>query len=469
MDDKVYSVDSDNIMTHIIGLDANSLYPSVFSSVYNEHNPYTDGKMYMPGRIKETVICETDELKQKALNIIKSKNELFITEIKAHIDPQYINEFINFPPIHRNIEITTSKEFIGEYMYDVMEKNHFKTNYKENKLTMLLSTHDQFMSFSSYYLWLLMDHFHLIIDDIKSIITFTKHDGFNSFVTELMNKRIEAMGKKNKGQEQFCKICLNGSYGYDGMNQEKFNKIAIKNRSQTFLTHIRDNHVSTHKIANDMYFVTYKPKECKCETCIQEAFFTLDNAKFWMLTFVYKFMFRCLDMDKLHFVEGDTDSVYFAVSGNPNEDYKQKFQYVIKDQDYYDQHIYDWLPNPDKDIYDHKKLLVFAIEKEDENCVALAPKCYCLFPNSNITKSKGVSKVNKYDHKDYDNVLNKHNIITGTNTSFQTRDNNGSWKMSKITIRKNCLTGINTKAVVLKNHSCAPFIQGIDALNYFVL
>ena len=45
------------------------------------------------------------------------------------------------------------------------------------------------------------------------------------------------------------------------------------------------------------------PKTYKCDTCLQEAVFTLDNAKFWYLNFVYNFMYKCLDMDKIHFIE----------------------------------------------------------------------------------------------------------------------------------------------------------------------
>jgi hypothetical protein len=31
----------------------------------------------------------------------------------------------------------------------------------------------------------------------------------------------------------------------------------------------------------------------------------------------YGFFAKCLDMDKIHFVEGDTDSMYLAVAGDP--------------------------------------------------------------------------------------------------------------------------------------------------------
>jgi hypothetical protein len=67
------------------------------------------------------------------------------------------------------------------------------------------------MSFSSYYLWFLIDKCHFIFDDIKSIIIFTRHDRFGDFVNEFMKNRIEAiMTNNNRGKEQFCMTSLNG-------------------------------------------------------------------------------------------------------------------------------------------------------------------------------------------------------------------------------------------------------------------
>jgi hypothetical protein len=41
-------------------------------------------------------------------------------------------------------------------------------------------------------------------------------------------------------------------------------------------------------------------------------------------------MYKCLDMSKIHFVEGDTDSMYWAVSGSEDDIYEQGFKHVIK-------------------------------------------------------------------------------------------------------------------------------------------
>jgi hypothetical protein len=297
----LHSVDTDHLMTHVIGVDFNSLYPSAFSSNHNSNNPYTDGKMYMAGRILKTIIVENYPQKQECNAIINSRDQLFVAEVKGHIDDAYLNDFVNFPPIFRNLTIKTNRETIGSYMYDYMSSNNLKTDHVEKKLTMLLSTHGEYISFSSYYLWFLIDRCHFIIDDIKSVITFTKHDRFNPFVNEFMNNRIKAMFDKNKGMEQFCKTSLNGSYGYDGKNTERYIKTAVKNKSQTFQAQIYDNFISTRKINDDYYLVTYNPKTFSCDTCLQESYFTLDNAKFWYLNFIYNFMYRCLDMDRIHY------------------------------------------------------------------------------------------------------------------------------------------------------------------------
>jgi hypothetical protein len=281
-----------------------------------------------------------------------------------------------------------------------------------------------------------------------------------------MDNRIDALIKENHGKEQFCKLCLNGSYGYDGKNTEKYVRSAVKTKSEAFKAQVFDTHVDTRKLSENKYMVVSKPRSFHCDTCLQESYFTLDNAKYWYLNFVYNFMYKCLDMNRMHFIQGDTDSAYWAISGNLKEDYKQGFKYVVKDRKFYDKHIYEWMPDPSKGKYDEKKLLGLAIEKEAENCIALAPKCYTIW-NSNETislRAKGISlKKNKQiTSKDYQTAFTK--PIRGIDVHFRMKDG----VMSQVTIYKNAITATHTKAVVLSNNSCAPFIYGIPATDYSV-
>jgi hypothetical protein len=460
----VQSIDSEHIMTHVIGVDFNSLYPSSFSSNYNRNIPYHNGIMYMPGRLEWYQECETEEQKREAIRNIMKKEKLFIAEVIGHIDDDHLNEFINFPPIFRNIDINLDAATLGQYMYDFVKQ--FSKGKQERKLTMILSTHGEYMSFSSYYLWFLIDRCHFIIDDIRSIMYFSKHTGFHEFVNQFMSKRCEATDAGNKGMETFCKMSMNGSYGYDGKNTEKYSQVSIVNRDGCYQKHRLDNYVSTQRITDDCYIISTKKRNYSCDTCIQESYFTLDNAKYWYLNFVYNFMYKCLDMNRMHFIEGDTDSAYWAVAGSVEDDIHQGFKHVISNQSFYDEYIYDWFPNPNGDTAEKKKLLGLCIEKEAENCIALSPKCYTLFDGtitgcsveerkSIVRRMKGVSlkKNMQITCQDYLTAL-LGAAIQGFNVNFQVK--NG--EMRKVSICKNALTCIHTKMVVLENQSCHCFI-----------
>jgi hypothetical protein len=403
------------------------------------------------------------------MKIITNKNKLFVAEIKGHIS-NLDSEILNFPPIFRNIDIFTSKQNIGETMYNYMKKVGISTDKKERKLTQLIDTNGEYMAFSSYYLWFLMDRCNFVIDDIKSITLFSAHDKFKTFVTEFMDKRIEAILARNGGQDKFRKLCLNGSYGYDIMNEENFGKTKLKNKSQTFHEVMKDTYKTARKLNDDLYQVMVSANTFGCKTCIQEGFFTLDNAKFWYLNFIYNFMYKCLDMSKIQFVEGDTDSAYFAIAGNPNEPNTQGFKHVILDHEFYNKHIYEWAPS---DFYSSdssnpvftskleqlqfdKKLLGLAIEKQSDSMVALAPKVYTCFNSEKTisTRSKGVNpKQNPTSADDYIKVLEEESVKTGANTNLQLHNA----LMTKIKMVKNALTCAHTKMFVLDDFStCIP-------------
>jgi hypothetical protein len=61
---------------------------------------YTGNKMLMPGNFKEII-----KDKQRILDIINEKKELFVVTLKGGIPEVRWNEFINYAPIIRNNEI----------------------------------------------------------------------------------------------------------------------------------------------------------------------------------------------------------------------------------------------------------------------------------------------------------------------------------------------------------------------------
>jgi hypothetical protein len=461
---KIYDEDTEHIMTHLCGLDFNSLYPSAFSSNYSKNIPYTGGRMFMPGRVFK-FMCNATSTQQEMINIIKSQDrfeaygQMFIAEVRGFIDEDYLEEFVNFPPIFRRVKYEITRERIGDYMYDYMFEHGFvkerKTPRTEEKLTMLLSTHGEFMSFSSYYLWFLIDRCHFIIEEVRTLTLFTKHMAFNPFVNEFMKKRLD-----NPENQEFYKISMNGSYGYDGMNTEKFTKTKIVSAAEGLLMQQHPDFVSSRKLSEKFYMVTYHPRSFRCDKCIHESYFTLDNAKYWYLNFVYNFMHKCLDMNRCHFIEGDTDSAYWAIAGDPSKGYKQGFSCIVKNQRFYDRHVFDWFPDttiedPIQRKYNEKKLLGLAIEKEGEYCIALSPKCYTIWRDEEAVVAM---KVKGYNQKsgaltiqNYRDALSE--IFTGTNIQLGMKNN----KMTMYQVVKNALTGMHTKMVVQENGACLPF------------
>jgi hypothetical protein len=94
---KVISFDQKDVMTHVIGVDFNSLYPSVGASIHSELNPYTYGFMYMPGRFLGRVVEQ-----KRMMEIVNERKVLvFFVSVKGHFPKEKYNELINFPPIIR--------------------------------------------------------------------------------------------------------------------------------------------------------------------------------------------------------------------------------------------------------------------------------------------------------------------------------------------------------------------------------
>ncbi|KAA6400647.1 MAG: hypothetical protein EZS28_003825 [Streblomastix strix] len=202
-----------------------------------------------------------------------------------------------------------------------------------------------------------------------------------------MNRRIQAIEANNKGLSQFCKIVMNASYGSDGMNIEKFSNVKLKSKADTLITHLTGNFMSERQLNDDLYAVQLNTDRCKCMTPLQEAYFTLDNAK-----------------NRFHFIEGDTDSI---------------------------------------NLKEQKKLLGLSIEKEGDIMIAVSPKNYYINTVADqIIKLKGVNQKQ--------NIITKQNIIDCIGGNIMKCENmrlgQKDGVMAKLTQTKNALTGVHTKA-----------------------
>ncbi|KAA6381809.1 MAG: hypothetical protein EZS28_022662 [Streblomastix strix] len=295
-------------------------------------------------------------------NCIDQRKEIFVAKVKSYFAKSEYNNLLALPPIFRNIEIENKEEVIGEYMYSQAQKHSLPMTKNDRKLTTLLDTNGQFMVFNNYYLWLFID-LGYIITDYKAITVFEKNTAYEPFVGTTMNLRIQAI-LAGSTKEKFYKLIIIASYGYDTLNTEKFGKIKMLDKADTFIAQHHPNHIGTRRISASTFAVQIKPKTATCFKSIQSGVFTLDNAKYQYLNYIYNFMYKCLDRQRFHFVLADTDSIYKAIAGDRAKDCHQQFESIVTYKQFYDQHVYQYLPDPNKDIYDYKKILRFGIENE---------------------------------------------------------------------------------------------------------
>jgi hypothetical protein len=309
------------------------------------------------------------------------------------------------------------------------------------------STHGEFHVFYSVYLYFLIDTCGFIIDDVERLHVFSSHTSFNEFATQTMARRQKAILEKDKVKDLLNKIALNGAYAMDIMNEANYRKTKVVNKHQCFLAHLTPTFRHSEKLGEDSYLVESVNKNFNCKTCIHEGVATLDIAKMLYLNFIHNFMYKCLDMNRIHFVEGDTDSMYWAVAGNGHGG----FEDVIIDKEFYMANIGHYLTSDfygnekqfdtplEKMMFD-KRFGGLAIEKQRKNMIALTSKLYTIWDDSKETsKAKGCHQ--KFDHRMYLDVLEQGLIINGTNHSLKM--NQGV--MSYVSTYKRAITAIFTK------------------------
>jgi hypothetical protein len=444
--------------------------------------------MWMPGYLIRVLLTENSTEEERRAAVLPEArwgegDELpyFVAVVKGHIATERLNEFIDFPPIIKKLEIKSDRQTLGDFMYTHILRHELPKDKKETKLTQLLSTHDRFMSFGMYELWGLIDDCGFVMDAVSCVLLFTKHDKIGKFVNYFFNKRVSA---KTKGENALCKSILNSSYGADGMNNEKFKDVKFMSKEKALRATSQSNFFSESKINDDVYHVEREPESAACKKPLQTAYATLSNAKYWFIRFVYGFMYKCLERSRFHFCCCDTDSYMWAVAGTGErekllrerillsltEKGKEKimkkivphFEEIIVDKEFYYANYPLWFPRK-------KTLMTLEYEHCCYNLIALAPKNYWTDDGvSQIVKTKGVSvrgELNKHiNGQAFKACVEEGAIIGAENYVLRTKEH----KMTKQILKKTGLSGVVTKSVVLENQACVPFIYGISADKYHI-
>jgi hypothetical protein len=115
-------------------------------------------------------------------------------------------------------------------------------------------------------LWFLIDTCHFIIDGIRVMYVYEKHTGFRSFTEETTKLRQRAKLHGDGSGDEFYKLVLNGSYGYDIMNEEKFCKSYIVKRETAKLKVFSPFFMSARLLNENHYQVQMEKDSFNCKT-----------------------------------------------------------------------------------------------------------------------------------------------------------------------------------------------------------
>jgi hypothetical protein len=281
------------------------------------------------------------------------------------------------------------------------------------------------------------------------------------------------------------------------MKTENYPSTIICSKAESRLQALFPSFRSTRKITDNAYAVEQDAMFFRCDTPLQCAAATMDNSKVWFNLFIQIFMVPNLDMERVSFIETDTDSIYVNVAGDPNhpKGINQGFEAVKRPG--FDTEYPKWFADPAtvedekrtkmEKWTEEKKLLAVSIERVGTEMIALAPKCYSIHTEEGfVMKNKGVCV------KDSD-ACAKAQILTDSGCEAMTFNHykvplfqgqflsssskqlrlvkepaTATYRMKKLEIVKQSLTAIHTKMVVLPNDCCAPFIWGVSAARYIV-
>ena len=88
-----------------------------------------------------------------------------------------------------------------------------------------------------------------------------------------MEKRVNILSSKSTGNEKFYKISMNDSYGYDGINTERFMKFEFCDVNQAHISIISDYYRGGYKLNDSTWFIAKQSKFFNCNTPIQKSVF----------------------------------------------------------------------------------------------------------------------------------------------------------------------------------------------------
>ena len=278
----------------------------------------------------------------------------------------------------------------------------------------------------------------LEVTNIHKVIEYIPNACFKEFQHDVSNAR--RTGDQNPSMSIIAdtmKLIGNSAYGSLIMDKEKHQSLNyIEGESKAKLKVNDPRFKMLHELDDDMYEIEHAKVKIKLDLPISLGYFILQYAKLRMLEFYYDCLLTHVNKCDFEYIEMDTDSAYFAISGNCLSDIvkpsmKSAFQTRISSNCANTDQIADtniFFPRECCNThirFDKRTPGLFKLEASGDEMVALSSKTYLLRDGECYKMScKGINKTAvKEPMTTFKDALFNRKTISASNRGFRARKN----------------------------------------------
>ena len=321
------------------------------------------------------------------INAIKSGLLFGCVECDLHVPEHLKQYFEEMTPIFKNIDI--SRNDIGHHMKTYGESHDIMNTPRRSLIGSMFGK--KVLMATPLLKWYL-EH-GLEITRVYQVVEYTPGACFAQFADAVSDARRDGDSGPSKSIiADTMKLMGNSSYGKTITNKYRHTncKITDFSKANKLVNDLlfRD----LNPITDDCYEVEMAKSKIKHDLPVQIGFFVYQYAKLRMLQFYFDFLDVFMHRSDFEYVQMDTDSAYFALSGTSIEslvkpELRQRFE----------EEKHNWLPRTDTDEhrrYDKRTPSLFKLEWEGEGIVALCSKTWYGSGSKDKFSCKGANKKN---------------------------------------------------------------------------
>ena len=246
---------------------------------------------------------------ERLLERIKNGSLFGYVQCDIEVPPELREQFANFPPIFKNINV--GRDDIRSLMKNYAEQEGLLSQPRR----MLISSYSFENGTLITPLLLFYLSLGLVCKKIYRFVQYTPKKCFNKFVQSAVDARREGDENPNSSVvAETMKLLANSSYGYQIMDRSRHTVTKYLCEEKVHAAINNKMFKRLNIIDEKLYEVELVKSEIEHREPIIVGFFILQYAKLRMLELYYNFFVKYCDINKFEELEMDTDSLYLALA-----------------------------------------------------------------------------------------------------------------------------------------------------------